>query len=141
MVNVTVEDVVKFVSLATNILNQSTDKKSVFLFSLKKMIERTKPIHDKYLDQIEEKKIDLAGKDKDGYVIFDEKGNYKLLPESTKELKKFIRELNKEIVEIEPYISKQDVGVDLLLREILTPFVFEEINEASFDSIENNFTK
>lgn len=127
MTKVKKEQIVLFDMVASNIISKSDGKMSKFLYALSKMQKRLKSEVESYNDSLEEIKINLAGKDKDGYLI-TENNSYKFTPENRIKLNKETKELSKEEIEVEPYIvSDEDCPkLDFYTKEALTPFVFLE---------------
>ena len=125
---VSLEKVLLFNQVATNILQKYQGKESLFLNSIKKSIKGIKSHVADYEEVILDKKIDLAGKDKEGFILYAENGGYKFTPESTKELKKFTNsELEKEIdVNVFQSDDKIELEIDYFTKEALTPFIFKE---------------
>jgi hypothetical protein len=126
---VTLNSILIFNNVANTMLNRSNDKKSQFLYALQKVQKRVKSIIEDYQEELAEKQIDLAATDKDGFIIQNNEGVFKFSTEKQKELNLFVKNRMKEKCEIEPYLAKDDINIDLLTRDALTPFVFEEIEE------------
>jgi hypothetical protein len=127
MKKVTKGDVATFIQIANSFLNNTSHgKTSQFTYALDRMTKKLKNDYEDYLGDLEEKRIELAGKDKDGYVI-SENNEYKMTAESRKSFREFSKKIDSEEVEIEPYLAKElPKSVTWSVKNALTPFVVKE---------------
>ena len=129
-IKVTINEVISFYNIASQILSKEQGKFSSFLYALNKVKKRAEEIVSNYNDEMEELRLNLAGKDEDGYVITTEEKGYKFTPENTIKLNKKSKNLLKKEVEIESHITT-DVPekYSFTVIDSLTPFVFEPMEE------------
>lgn len=124
---VTMEQVLLFNNNAEFYKQQHAGKQSPFIYALTKMGNKVKKHVEEFNEDVEAARIELAGKDKDGFLILD--GNaYKFTPENRKKLNDKIKELKSKEVDIEPYIATSiPKDLDFSFRQIFTPFVMKEL--------------
>lgn len=115
-------------------------KKNALTWALDRMLKRTEDIQEDYNEDVNDARFELAGKDKEGFIIEESTENggakYKYTPENRKKLSEKIKELQAKEVEVEPYIATSvpdDLPFDF--RDVFTPFVLEELSEKELEEL------
>jgi len=127
MTKVTNKQVSTFRQNARNYLIANPEQ-SKLQYALSKMLKKTESIQEKYQEEEQEIRIDLATIDKDGVLVIDEKTNsYRYKKEDAKKLDQKLRELANKEVEIEPYIASHlPENLEAIWFEFFVPFVIED---------------
>lgn len=111
-------------------MSNSKDCENVFLNNLKKAYREYTPIVQEYYEQLEDQEILLCDKDEKGYSIKDEKGIRKFSTQGELNIKKWKNGKMIEIISVKQFLfiedEKNTIEIDLLTKEILIPFIFED---------------
>ena len=91
-----------------NNIDPTTNKeiKDKLSYGMSRLIDRVNSVSKKYREQLDDINVEYAQTDKDGILLYDEKGNYKYTKDGFKKRKAAIDELEGKTFDIEPYIVK-----------------------------------
>jgi hypothetical protein len=134
MIQVTNEQILLFRQNATNYRKPYGGKFSPFLYSIEKMMRRTKEAEEAFHAEQTEINRSFAAKDKEGFYIKEENGPYKIKSEDEPKRDEKVRELLKKTVDIEPHHSFNVVeelpkDIDFQWWTVLSPFVLPELTD------------
>jgi hypothetical protein len=132
----TVKNAVQFNNIATNWVQGQNGIDTKLKYAVNRMIKRTDAIREKYMEDLEETRIDNCSVDDKGNILREENNAqlYKYTKEGLKTLNKRHREILATEVEIEPYFATQlPEELDAVVREIFTGFVIKEEEKPNDD--------
>lgn len=97
-----------------------------FNYAKEKLAKQAQKKIAEFNESIEDKRIELCSVDEKGNILSDEKGNYHFTKENLISLNKFVRDLNNQEFEIEPYFCKIiPEGINDIDMEILEGYILE----------------
>lgn len=113
---------------AETYLNSHLGIENKFVYALRKMLKRIRGVHELYLDEIQELRLDYASLDEKTKNLIIQDGQHVFTPEKQKEFLKKWKEKSEELIEIQPFFVDRDVwpkDLSYSLEVVFTDFVIE----------------
>ena len=126
-IKTTLGELQAFFQTAKMYLNQKDLKPSHLSLAISKTVKSITPALDDLSDDIAEKRIDLAQKDKSGVIILNENGSYQMKAESAKKFQVAMRKLLDKTIEVTVYRAKTvPSNLPLPWYDTFVPFVIKD---------------
>ncbi len=114
-----------------NVLNKIDLKTDTKLkYAVIKVLKSFKKIAEDYKEKINDINIEYCHTDEKGVIVKDSEGDFSFKKEDLKKREKAVKELNKELVNIETYIIEINEDIENLINpysiEILKGILFKE---------------
>lgn len=140
MTKVTNEQILLFRQNAARYRQPYAGKFSPFLYSIEKMVKSAEEDEKNYYVEVQEINRFFAAKDKDGFYLKEENGNYKIKAEDESRRDEKVRELLKQEVEIEPFVTPKlwddlPKDIDFQWWSVLSPFVLPLMDDEILEKL------
>ena len=123
--------------IAQNVANQFKNSMTKFGYACLKSSKLIKDTLEDVLEEISDKKNELASVDKDGNIVLNEKSEYVYTSENFNKLKKFISNQYKKEVDYNPFFASDysEIKNQLEVLDVLNGVIIDIDLEKQFESI------
>lgn len=125
-VKVTNLQIENFRSNARNYLGRKSTARTKLHYALTKMLMKTETAFQRFQEEQQDIRTELAMTDDKKALIIDDKNNYSYTKEDAKKMNDKLRELGKREIEIENYTVEAPKDLEPIYWEVFVPFVLED---------------